>query len=269
LDGRNETFQPKTENQETKMNSTVKHTMMALALTPAALAQNTVQNAVYQSPAPVTGKDLIVRIIPVQSNAHESLPQSAGPVMYMVVNRQESAGQDAPVQTPVPPQVMVAPPQPAMVLRDGTPVRLRLTRTLSSAHVKTGDEIDFDVLDDVTLAGQVIIPRSSKAIGVITDAEHKKWAGRGGKLNLALQYVRLDDGTKVNLRAESDNKGGGHVAAMTAGMVATVALSFGAAAPLFLFVHGKDAVVPAGTELTAFVDGDTRLALSAVASPII
>jgi hypothetical protein len=244
------------------MNSTVKHAMVALALAPAALAQNTVQSAVYQSSVRDSENNLIVRIIPVsagvQNNGQDYRPQTEAPEMYMVVNRQELAAQDAPVQASF--------PQPAMVLRDGTPVRLRLTRTLSSAHVKTGEEIDFDVLDDVTVAGHVIIPRSSKAIGVITDAEHKKWAGRGGKLNLALQYVRLDDGTKVNLRAESDNNGGGHVGAMTAGMVATVALSFGAAAPLFLFVHGKEAVVPAGTELTAFVDGDTRLSPSTLPS---
>jgi hypothetical protein len=149
-------------------------------------------------------------------------------------------------------------PQDA-VLRDGMPVRLRLARTLSSAHAKPGDEIDFDVMDDVTVVGKTIIPRFTKAIGVITEAEHKKWAGRGGKLNFALQYVRLEDGTKVALRATSDNKGGSHAAAMTVGMVATVALSAGLAAPLFLFIHGKDALVVQGTELTAYVDGDTQL----------
>jgi hypothetical protein len=53
---------------------------------------------------------------------------------------------------------------------------------------------------------------------------------------------------------------------MTAGMVATVALSLGAAAPLFLFVHGKEAVVPAGTELTAFVDGDAQVTSALQAS---
>jgi hypothetical protein len=150
-------------------------------------------------------------------------------------------------------------PSQEMVLRDGTPVRLRLTRSLSSAHAKTGDEIDFDVMDDVTIAGKTIMPRFTKAMGVITEAEHKKWAGRGGKLNFALQYVRLEDGTKVALRAVSDNKGGGHVGLMTAGMVATVALTAGFSAPLFLFIHGKDALVPQGTELTAYVDGDTRI----------
>lgn len=146
-----------------------------------------------------------------------------------------------------------------VVLRDGTPVRLRLARTLSSAHANSGDEIDFDVMDDITITGKTIIPRFTKAIGVITEAEHKKWAGRGGKLNFALGYLRLEDGTKVALRAESDNRGGGHVGAMTAGMVATVALTVGFSAPLFLFVHGKDALVPQGTELTAYVDGDTRI----------
>jgi hypothetical protein len=31
------------------------------------------------------------------------------------------------------------------------------------------------------------------------------------------------------------------------------------AAPLFLFIHGKDVVIPQGTEVTAFVQGDMKL----------
>ena len=57
---------------------------------------------------------------------------------------------------------------------------------------------------------------------------------------------------------EQDNKGGGHVGAMTGAMVAT-AIVFFPAAPLFLFVHGKDAVIPQGTEVTAFIQGDMKL----------
>ncbi|HYL93515.1 MAG TPA: hypothetical protein VEW69_10200, partial [Alphaproteobacteria bacterium] len=34
-------------------------------------------------------------------------------------------------------------------LHDGTPVRLRLSRNLSSADAKTGDTIDFEVLEDL------------------------------------------------------------------------------------------------------------------------
>jgi hypothetical protein len=41
-------------------------------------------------------------------------------------------------------------------------------------------------------------------------------------------------------------------------MVAT-AIVFFPAAPLFLFIHGKDITIPQGTEITAFVEGDMHL----------
>jgi PEGA domain len=70
--------------------------------------------------------------------------------------------------------------------------------------------------------------------------------------------VRLVDGEKVALRAVKDAKGGGHVGAMTGAMVAT-SIVFFPAAPLFLFMHGKDITIPKGTEITAYISGDTRL----------
>ena len=45
---------------------------------------------------------------------------------------------------------------------------------------------------------------------------------------------------------------------MTGGMVAT-AIVFFPAAPLFLFMHGKDVTIPKGTEVTAYVDGEIKL----------
>jgi hypothetical protein len=45
---------------------------------------------------------------------------------------------------------------------------------------------------------------------------------------------------------------------MAGAMVAT-SIVFFPAAPLFLFVHGKDIVIPKGTEVTAFVQGDMKL----------
>ena len=82
--------------------------------------------------------------------------------------------------------------------------------------------------------------------------------GRAGKLNVTIDSVRLSNGDKVQLRAVKDAKGGGHVGAMTAAMVAT-SIVFFPAAPLFLFMKGKDITIPKGTEITAFVQGDTHL----------
>jgi hypothetical protein len=146
-------------------------------------------------------------------------------------------------------------PDGKIVLEDGTPLRCRLTRSISSADVKTGDRIDFEVMDPIVLDGITIVPQGGIAWGTVTEAEHKKTMGRGGKLNVAIVAVRMANAERANLRAVKDSQGGGHVGAMTGAMVAT-AIVFFPAAPFFLFMKGKDITIPVGTEITAFVDGD-------------
>lgn len=141
-----------------------------------------------------------------------------------------------------------------LVLDDGTPVKLRLNRNLSSADAKTGDNIDFEVLEEVKVGDVVVIPKGSTAIGTITDAEHKKRMARGGKLDIEIDYVKLADSEKATLRGVKETKGGEHTGAMTAGIVAT-SLIVWPAAPFFLFMHGKDITIPKGTEITAYVNG--------------
>lgn len=152
------------------------------------------------------------------------------------------------------------PPRPNTLL-DGTPVKLRLGRTISSADVKVGDEVDFESLEDTAVDGVVVIPKGSIATATVTDAEHKKTMGRAGKLNVNIDSVRLADGEKAALRANEGGKGGGHVGAMTGAIVAT-SIVFFPAAPLFLFMHGKDITIPKGTEITAYIDGDMALQMA-------
>jgi hypothetical protein len=149
-------------------------------------------------------------------------------------------------------------PQAALVLHDATPIRLRLNRTLNSADATAGENVDFEVLDDLKVDDVMLVPRGGTAIATITEAEHKKRMARGGKLDVNIDYVRLVNGDKVTLRAVKEAKGGGHTGAMTGGMVAT-AIVFFPAAPFFLFMHGKDVTIPKGTEITAYVDGEIKL----------
>src|SRR5437879_13846529 len=81
---------------------------------------------------------------------------------------------------------------------------------------------------------------------------------RGGKLDVNIDDVRLLDGEKAPLRAVKEVKGGGHTGAMTGAMIGT-AIVFFPAAPLFLFMHGKDITIPKGTEVTAYINGDIPL----------
>jgi hypothetical protein len=146
----------------------------------------------------------------------------------------------------------------AFGLEDGTPIKLRLTRNLSSADAKTGDRVDFEVLEDIKVKDVIVVPRGGLALATITEAQAKRRMARGGKLNVNIDDVRLVDGEKVPLRAVKETKGGGHTGAMTAAIVGT-AIVFFPAAPLFLFMHGKDITIPKGTEITAYVNGDIPL----------
>src|ERR1700722_6996407 len=160
-------------------------------------------------------------------------------------------------------QASQLPPKPNTLL-DGTPIKLRLGRTLSSADAKTGDEVDFDVLEDVKVNDVLVIPKGALALATVTTAEHKKNMGRGGKLDVNIDSVRLIDNEKAALRATEGGKAGGHVGAMTGAMVAT-SIVFFPAAPLFLFMHGKDMTIPKGTEVTAYVNGDMTLDMAKLA----
>jgi hypothetical protein len=148
--------------------------------------------------------------------------------------------------------------QSQFILQDGTPVRLRLTRNVSSADATVGESVDFEVLDEVNVNGVAVIPKSSTAIGTVTEAVPKRRMARGGKLEIVLDYVRLADTEKAPVRAVKDAKGGCHTGGMTAGIVAT-GLLFWPAAPFFLFMHGKDITIPKGAEVVAYVNGDQKL----------
>jgi hypothetical protein len=183
----------------------------------------------------------------------------------LCVSAQTNSTQNAPVAPAAEPP---AAEQPAagpnytsakgFVLEDGTPIKLRINRTISSADAHVGDTIDFEVLEDVSLNGTLVIPKGGLAFATVTEAQAKRRMARGGKLDINVDYVKLLSSNRAALRAVKDMKGGGHTGAMVGGMVAT-SLIFFPAAPFFLFMHGKDISIPKGTEVTAYVNGDMKL----------
>jgi hypothetical protein len=199
---------------------------------------------------------MLLAICPIlTAQQPQSAPDASSP-------QQATSAVQAPAAAP-------ATPPPPNTLLDGTPVKLRLGETISSADAKVGQEIPFEVIEDISVDQVVVLPKGATAMATVTDADHKKSMGRAGKLNISISYARLKDQEKVALRATKDTKGGGHVGAMTGAMVAT-AIVFFPAAPLFLFIKGKDISIPQGTEITAFVEGDMHLDMSkfAAAPPV-
>ena len=130
--------------------------------------------------------------------------------------------------------------------------------TVSSATAQEGQNVDFETLDDIAVNGVTVIPRNSVALATVTTAESKRRMGRGGKLGMNIDYVRLPTGEKLPLRGIESLKGGGHVGAMTGALVAT-AIAFWPAVPFFLFMHGKDVKIPEGFEVRVYTNTDYKV----------
>lgn len=153
--------------------------------------------------------------------------------------------------------VATTPPFEFGLLQD-TPVRIKLARNISSKDAKVGDKVDFEVVEDVAVKDLVVIRQGGMAMATVTKAKPKARLGRSGKLDINIDYVQLVTDEKVPLRAVKGGSGGTRTTAMTGAMVAAGILFF-PAAPLFLFMKGKNIEIAKGTEVTAYIAADTAL----------
>ncbi len=153
----------------------------------------------------------------------------------------EKMAYDPPAKKPDAPAGVPASAQ-FLILLDSTPVHMKLSKALSSADAQVGDEVDLEVSEDVVVDGFLVIAKGANAVGVVNEAEPKKALGRGGKLGVLVRSVRLANNQEAVLRSGGEAKG----SSSTAGMVIPV-------------MHGKDITFPKGADITAYVNGDTRL----------
>ena len=140
-------------------------------------------------------------------------------------------------------------------LPDGTRIPVRTMEQLSSATLKDGDAVTFAVVEDVVVDGEVVIKQGTPVRGAIVDAEAKRRMGRAGKLQYTVNETKGVDRTTIRVRAIQDRKGNSNVTS-TAVTTVAVGVFVPVAAPFFLLRKGHDVVVPEGTRIDAFVDGD-------------
>jgi hypothetical protein len=198
------------------------------------------------------------RVLPAYSGDHASSPTPAPPPVA-TVTPPEPAPTAATIITPA---VALAPVTKGVsVVPDGTEVDLKLAETISSARAMEGQRIRFKVAKDVAINGYVVIPVGALAIGTVTKASPKKWAGRSGKLEMSLQDVTAIDGTKIDIAGSRGGSGDSHVGRMVTGIVITSIFTLGGAS-LFLLMHGKDLVIPEGSGATTFTIGTSMVASS-------
>ena len=150
-------------------------------------------------------------------------------------------------------------PSQKLLVKDGTPLKLKLKRGVYSQYVKIGDEVDYLVDEELIVDGKIIVPEGAIVIGKVVSAEHKRTMGRGGKIDISADSVKLFNSQSIPLRAFQKARGGGQGLDMSGEMLAAASLTLGVGAPFVLFKHGKDIEIQQGSSFTAFVNGDTWL----------
>jgi hypothetical protein len=146
----------------------------------------------------------------------------------------------------------------AVTIPDGTTVHLKLLTPLSSATAQEGDRPRFQVLEDVAIGDAVVIAKGAAAEGRVTAAKKAGALGRSGSLKVAVVSVRAADGSVLPVRLDRAQSGQGYTASAVTSVAADASSSGKRAAQSAageLLAKGKEAVIPNGTEFTAFVDG--------------
>lgn len=152
-----------------------------------------------------------------------------------------------PAPTPAPmPAPMPAPAAPQkLLLKEGSDVSLKFAQDLSSKTANDDDTVSLVLDKDITVGDAVVVKAGAKAVGTITHAKKAGMMGKGGELNLRLDYLILQDG-RLRLRGTKGKEGEGKVGAAVA-----LTVLFG---PIGLIKHGKNVEVKQGTPLQAYTD---------------
>lgn len=157
--------------------------------------------------------------------------------------------------TSAPAASQTAPTTPAetakVTLKEGTEVNLKLAQALSSKTSAVGDGVELVLDQDLIVDKALVAKKGSRAVATVSNVKKAGMAGRGGELNLRLDYLKAGD-TKVKLRG-AQNKNGDNKTGATVGLVVV----FGVVGFL---KHGKQAEVKEGTPMKAYVDEDAQVA---------
>ena len=138
-------------------------------------------------------------------------------------------------------------------LPKSTPVKLVMRDFFYSKQIKKGTnpEIGFEVGEDVSVEGRILIRRGALGKGRLTSMQHAKGYGRHAKVEFLLESAVAVDGQTVKLTAPSEASKGGRKndTATTALMLPT----------LGWMVKGNEVLIRAGTAYEAEVEADQSI----------
>jgi len=143
-----------------------------------------------------------------------------------------------------------APAAEVYLHKEGTEVALKFAQDVSSKTAAEDDRVNFELAEDVKVGDVTVAKAGAKAVGTVTHVKKAGMMGKGGELNVRLDYVKIGD-SRIRLRANKGKAGEDKT-----GTAVVLTVLFG---PIGLIKHGKNVEVKSGAPLKAFVDEDVKL----------
>jgi hypothetical protein len=128
-------------------------------------------------------------------------------------------------------------------------VALTFTAPVSSKTAQIGDHVSLMLARDLLVDGVVVARRGARAIGTVMLADHATYQGEPGVLQFSVDTLQLPQGT-LRLRGFEELDGANHQIKASAWNI----IPLGGA-----FVHGREAEIPIGMTVTAYVAEGTTI----------
>lgn len=143
--------------------------------------------------------------------------------------------------------------QKKVTLKAGTPVILATVETVSSKTTVSGNTVDFKVVTDVIVDGNVVIPAGTIAKGQASNVSKASAIGKGGEITVGINNINALDGTLVPLSGANISASGKNKVGLA--IVCGICTLFG------FLIPGSQAELPAGSQTQAVVMSNTMVTL--------
>ena len=127
-----------------------------------------------------------------------------------------------------------------VTIQNSTVVAVKTVNQLSTAQLSLGQEVIFNVAQDVKIKGKTVIKAGAAVYGSVQESKGGQMAGIAGTIVIALNSTVAVDGTNITLSGSFSNQAKSEVGA-------TVAVGL-ILCPLALLNTGDDGSIPVGAQ---------------------
>jgi len=134
----------------------------------------------------------------------------------------------------------------------GTAVIVQIDQDVTSKEAFLGEIVNASVVSDVTIDGETVIRAGAPAHAVVESVSKSKIAGTPGKIQVAVLSITSVDGSQIPIMSSSKQVVG-ESQVVLAVVVAVICCLLG------IFIHGKNGVITAGTQVTGYTAGTMEI----------